>query len=156
MITFTPATRAHGEFVAARLRELDRQELEAVDPNRPYATALRTSIGMSCGNAVTAMENGAPIAIFGLAPGYALGEASPWMLGTDRVAAYPRELIKWSRAMVKHWLAEFPLLLNEVWTGNTPAITFLRHAGFSFAPPRRNEYGAEMMLFYARRPECAV
>jgi hypothetical protein len=58
--------------------------------------------------------------------------------------------------MVKHWLAEFPLLLNEVWTGNTSSLAFLRHAGFSFAPPRINEYGAEMMLFYARRPKCVV
>lgn len=155
MITFLPAAIEHVRYVAANLRELDRKELEHTG-TRDAFTALWTSWQLSDGNAVTAIADGRPIAMLGVAPNYLLGEGVPWMLGTPEVAKHQRDLLHWSRIMVTHWLTEFPILMNEVWVGNKPAMRYLRHVGFEFASPRQNEYGAEMAVFYKRRSLCAA
>lgn len=150
MITYIPAALSHTDYIAEHIRELDREELRLTGASDP-ARAIRHAIALSDGLAVTALHGVTPVAVFGLAPNYLLGEGLPWMLGTDEIANHPRTLLRGARLMVSHWLKIVPLLMNEVWVGNTPAVAFLKHAGFTFAPPRENAYGAEMMLFYKRR-----
>jgi PAS domain-containing protein len=151
MITFTPATYDLGDEIAERLRELDRRELECTAPGRSARDNMRDAIALSDGNAMVALADGEPIAALGVSPHYLLDEGIPWMLGTDEVAKHPRDLVCWARQKTAEWLEVFPVLMNEVWTGNKPSITFLRHAGFTFAKPRQNMYGAEMALFFKRR-----
>jgi hypothetical protein len=150
MIRFSPASPLACDFIAENIRRLDREELRLTgepDPSR----AIRRAVDLSEGQAIVAFEDFIPIAVFGLAPNYLLGEGVPWMLGTYEVAQHQRELVVHSRTMVDHWLTRFPILMNEVWVGNTAAVRYLKHVGFQFAEPRRNEYGAEMALFYKRR-----
>lgn len=143
----TPEACAH---IARHMRPLDREELRLTGEPIP-ARAITNSIAFSHGNAFVAYGDGEPIAVLGMAPCYLLGEGIPWMLGTDGIARYPRRLVELAREKTAEWLDELPLLINEVWTGNRPARTFLKHAGFLFAEPRENEYGANMQMFYARR-----
>lgn len=150
MITFSPATHDHGRYIADRIRVLDREELRLTGAHDP-ARAIEVAIGLSQGYAITASVDGRPAAVFGIAPNYAVGEACPWMLGTDEVTTHARTLIQWADGVTSHWLSEFPILMNEVWVGNKPAVRFLRRIGFTFAEPRMNEYGAAMTLFYMRR-----
>jgi hypothetical protein len=150
MIGYRPATLDDCSYVGEHMRELDRLELYWTGARDPVQT-LRQSVGLSDGYALTALVGGVPAAIFGIAPNYLLGDASPWMLGTDAVTPNRRELVAATRRMTTYWLSQFPLLLNEVWMGNEPAVRFLKHAGFEFAKPRTNEYGADVSLFYMRR-----
>lgn len=150
MIRFAPATEQDCRYLAPLLRRLDVEELRLTGEPDP-ARALRNALALSDGRALTAFEDFLPIAMFGITPNYMLGEAIPWMLGTDDVPKHSRELVKWARPVCQKWLEEFPILLNEVWVGNIPAVQFLKHIGFAFAEPRQNEYGAEMALFYMRR-----
>jgi hypothetical protein len=149
-VTFADPTPEACAFIARHIRPLDREELRLTG-SKDVAQAIRNSVDVSVGSAYVAYEGEEPIAVLGMAPNYLLGEGCPWMLGTPKVARHPRDLVVHARAKIAIWLEELPLLMNEVWTGNRPALTFLKHIGFSFAPPRQNVYGADMQLFYARR-----
>lgn len=151
MISFRAARYDDGDYVAEHLRPLDREELRVTNPALAPRTIIRQSLDLSEAQALTALDDGVPVAVMGLVPDYLAQEGVPWMLGTPRVSEFRRELIQWARPVIDHWLSRFPLILNEVWIGNEPAVRFLRHAGFTFAKPRKNEYGADMMLFYAKR-----
>ena len=150
MITFAPATYDDCAVVARNLRALDREELRLTGAPNAEA-AMRHAVALSEGMAVTARDGDEPAAILGLVPNYLLGEGVPWMLGTDKVALHGRTLLTYAQPLLDHWLGRFPIILNEVWVGNVPAVRFLRRLGFEFAEPRRNEYGADMALFYMRR-----
>jgi hypothetical protein len=150
MISFSAATPEHGVYIAEHIRPLDREELRLTGASS-VASAVRTSIALSRGSAVTAFVDDRPAAVFGVAPNYLLGEGCPWMLGTPEVSAHARTLLRWAGDVVDRWLEEFPILMNEVWIGNRPAVRFLKRVGFEFAEPRLNGYGAEMALFYKRR-----
>jgi hypothetical protein len=149
-VVLAPATHAEGQWVARHIRHLDREELRltgAPDPGR----AIRNAIDLSDGYALIATVEDHPIAVLGVAPSYGIGEAMPWMLGTPEVARHGKELLSLSRTMIKQWLDDFPLLMNEVWVGNKPSMAYLRRVGFEFAQPRQNAYGAQMAVFYMRR-----
>jgi hypothetical protein len=155
-LEFRRADREDARYIGENLRPLDRAELLAACPFQDPKAAVMHSLELSHGSALVATHAGEPIAIFGISPRYMAQDAIPWFLGTPRVEEFSRDLVKWARPVIARWLDEFPLLLNEVWVSNRPAVRFLRHAGFSFAAPRENQYGAEMMLFYKRRPACAA
>jgi hypothetical protein len=149
-VTLQAPTEDACRFIAEHMRVLDKEELRLTGEPRPIS-AIRNSIALSQTEAFVAYGGDEPIAVLGMAPAYLIGEGVPWMMGTDAIARYPRELLRLARGKIAGWLDELPLLMNEVWAENTPAKTFLAHAGFSFAEPRQNRYGADMQLFHIRR-----
>ena len=123
-------------YLAQHLRDADRQELAAVhgvglDLLRCLQTAVRSS--EEAWVAVTAY--GEPIAVFGLAPVSLLGGIGcPWMLGTDVVDLYAREVVRLSRQHVARWSRRYSLLFNYVDARNLRSIEWLRHTGFTILP----------------------
>jgi hypothetical protein len=125
-IEFVPAKLAHVCRLANRLRDIDRFELEAAgtDPKHGLRVAV---LGSTI--SITAMVNGTPHAMFGVAP-RAAWVGVPWFLGSDLVYREGRLLLEFGRIMVARFHSEFPTLENVVYSGNHRAIRLLKRWGF--------------------------
>lgn len=124
------------EHIARHLRDQDLAELMAVHgPDLDVLRCLRVSVAASqyCQVAVTAW--GEPVALFGLAPVSLLtSQACPWMLGTDGMHQFGRELVVLGGRYVQVWGRQYRCLFNFVDTRNTRAIRWLRRMGFEIQP----------------------
>ena len=127
-----PASPAHIRRIANRMREADAIECAAIglSPKQALRHSLRTS-----GEVWTAKVDGRPEAMFGLQVVSALGgKAHPWMLGTEAIYDYPREMIRMGRQIIDHWRDSTPDLSVLVAVQNVRAIRFLRGCGFATDP----------------------
>ena len=134
-------------YIAENLRHADADELRAthgadVDFKQCLRVAVAISEEVHC--AYTAV--GEPFAVFGIAPALIDGQGIPWMLGTDIIALYGREVVALSRAHVARWGLKYPCLFNYVDARNLRSIVWLRRTGFSIldAAP----YGVEGLPFH--------
>lgn len=111
------------------LSKEDRDELliQGVEPE----WAIRHSIEISeeCiaifGDGTLACITGVNVAE-GLSP-----EASPWLLGTDFMQRYPRQVLSISKVLLNRWKARYPFMFNFVDARHKRAIMWLRHLGAS-------------------------
>lgn len=130
MIRIVPASPAHIRRVANRMRAIDVVECRA--HGRGPVDALRYSL-RSSSEAWTAMVDGTPEAMFGVAPTSLLGRAgSPWFLGTDAVRSQARAMLVIGRRVLDHWRSDFSALENEVAASNDLAIRLLERWGAEF------------------------
>jgi len=135
-------------YLAANLREADVQELRAVHgPDLDLEHCLRQSVLASEECFVACTAYGEPMAVFGVAPISLLGgEGCPWMLGTESLHHYGREIVTLSRAKMAEWGRRYGLLFNYVDARNTRALRWLKRSGFGvFAPA---PYGVEGRPFH--------
>jgi hypothetical protein len=143
-IEIVPATLEHARYVAANLREADREEVMAStgwSPERALAESLSSS-----SNAWTGLADDAPVCIFGVAGETLLSRTGfPWMLGTDGVATYQRQFLRRNRPLVQIMLSMFPYLVNYVDQRNTVAIRWLKWLGFKMGEPE--PYGVQGLPF---------
>ena len=82
-VEVVPAKSAHVWYVALMMRHADQEELRASgsDPMNALVSGLRTST-----RAWTAIVDGDPCLMFGVAPASVLGGVgTPWLLGTDDI-----------------------------------------------------------------------
>lgn len=145
------AAEAHVFSVAANLRPGDRAELAALgyeDPEPIMQQSLRIS-----SEAFAVLEDGGPIAVFGVSPLGLLGEVGvPWMLATPAVARHRRAYARLGPAYTERMLSLFPRLLNVVHARNTVSVAWLRRLGFSFGPEfRHGPRGEPFYLFEKKR-----
>lgn len=134
--------------IAANLRLADANELRAthgddVDIRHRLIQSVKAS--EEAFTAFTAY--GEPMAVFGVAPISLLGgEGCPWMLGTNTMLRYGRELVTLGRAHADRWNCKYPLLYNYVDARNLRSIAWLRRTGFNIlkAEPR----GAQGLPFH--------
>lgn len=128
-VRIVPAAFRHVNFIARRMREMDRMEVEAL--GRTPKQALRYGL-LSSSKAWTALVDNEPHAMFGVVEHNALtGEASPWFLGTDEVYRHGRELLMWGPGIVSRMCDSPRRLSNLVSAQNGQAIRLLRRWGFT-------------------------
>lgn len=119
-------------YLAQHLRTTDLAELAATHgAELDVLRCLRTAVSASEQAWVAVTVWGEPVAVFGIAPVSLLGGIGcPWMLGTDAVDGYAREVVTLSRRHVAQWSRRYPLLFNYVDARNLRSIQWLRRTGF--------------------------
>lgn len=117
-----------------RMRARDRDEVEA--SNGDVWKALEDSLRMSDDPVTLRDLQGNLVAIFGVAPCTLLSDtAAPWLLGTNLMQAYPKEVLRDARRYIAFARERYPRLVNYVDARNGPSIRWLRRIGFKIDPP---------------------
>lgn len=155
MNEIVPATLAHVEDLAPRLRKADLAELAASTGGDP-AEILTLSVAMSP-LAWAWVRKGRTVALFGVAPsGHSPSVGIPWLMAGRGIARHKvffvRRSVKYRDAM----LDAFPVLENWVDCRNTLSIQWLSWLGFGMAEVDPF-YGLQRLPFirfiYARAPD---
>lgn len=116
------------------LREADVQELQHVGIHTPLE-ALQDGFRES-DECFTVEYAGRPIAMFGVVKHpYELFSGCIWLLGSDRLMDFKREIVRQSKGWVDYFHSLYPRLGNIVWEGNTKHIRWLKWLGFEFSEP---------------------
>lgn len=143
--TIVPASPAHVGRIANQMREWDR--IECAGLGMTPKEALRRGVELS-DEAVTAFVDGTPHAMFGLVVSSALcGIGHPWMLGSDLIYAYARDMLRLGPKVLRRWSDSTPHLENLVARGNVRAIRMLRAWGFSIRREVILSAGVEFLKF---------
>jgi hypothetical protein len=155
-------TAAAVEWVADNMRPADVQELEAthgmpMDDRIVRRKLMRAAVAASAGGECLAAHcplTGRAVALLGVAPdGWMAGTASPWLIGTQNVAKFSRDLVVLGRGAVKAWSEHWPLV-NWVDARNTAAVRWLQRIGFELDQPApRGPAGVMFRRFSLRAPE---
>ncbi len=151
-VTLRPATDADCVALAATMRQVDRDEVEATDGGTPLA-ALRTSMRHSS-HAVTATDGeGRVLCMFGVgAWGFMSNTGVPWLLGSDLLDRYWRLFVRLSPKYLAAILDLYPELENLIDARSTRAIRWLKWLGFTVALPEPIGKNGELMRrFWLRR-----
>lgn len=140
------ATAEDVAFLATRLCEADRQEVEATGAT-PFE-ALYDGLHLS-DNALTMLHpDGEPIGMCGV--GTFLAEpircGAVWMLGTDRIKAVPTVFLRESKRWVDDQFNTYQLLCNFVDERNDVHVKWLKWLGFKFIA-RHPLHGVERRPF---------
>lgn len=129
----TPMSREVGEYIAANLRQQDRQEITALfGDNIPSVLDLtwkRTP------NPQVAWIAGEPVCMFGVCKVDTLsGKGNPWMVGTPKVEDHPVVFLRKSRELRDEMLDSYRELTNFVDARNTYSLSWLKWLGFAIEP----------------------
>lgn len=108
---------------------------------------LRLSVAVSSHHWAFIAADGEPVAVFGVAPVSLIsGIGTPWLLGTERVFAFPGVLIREGRRYLQAMRNVYPSLANHVDARNVKSIRWLKHLGFTIGEPE--PYGVAGLPFY--------
>lgn len=133
-VEFVRANETHIAWLAANMRQADRDEVEASGFASAEA-ALRVSMERSA-FAMTAIIDGEPAAMFGAGDLNILARVgAPWLLATPVMEADRRLLLRQSIAWRRQLLERYDILRNAVDDRNKTSIRWLRWMGFSFSEP---------------------
>jgi hypothetical protein len=128
-VRIVPAQFKHINWLARRLRTIDREECEAM--GRTPKQSLRLGYFIS-DHAWTALVDGKPHAMFGVVTVSVLGGlATPWFLGTNEVYRHGRELLMWGPGILSRMGDSSRTLRNLVSSRNRRAIRLLERWGFA-------------------------
>jgi len=133
-VVLRPATASDARTLAVHLRDIDIVECAAVGLT-PYG-ALRQGLEASV-HARTAVLDGEPIAMFGIAPlgGLLSTTGAIWLLGTEAMRAQRVALMRLPLGYIDGaFEAGFQHLLNYVHADNVVAVRWLRRLGFTIHP----------------------
>ena len=131
-VIYVPATIAHAEAMIGRLRSGDAAEVEAFGLSQ--RDALLESVNVSL-FALAALEDGVPIALFGVAADDMMGSTGrPWMLTTAEVERHKKQFLRDSRHWIENVQVMYPSLENWVDARYERAIRWLRWLGFTIHP----------------------
>lgn len=137
-VTYILPRRLYIEMLARQLRTDDVNEMKAihgedVDIEAVLTKAVRMSDDCSVG---ISHRTGLPVLVRGIAPAvWDPRIAAIWMVGTDELHGYARNLLLEGREYVAGWLREYDLLFNYVDVRNTASIRWLLRLGFTFDDP---------------------
>lgn len=122
--------------VLANLRQADLDEITALVGEDGVFDAVTTSARCSA-RAWSLVNDEEVLAVFGVAPADLTDPVvgMPWMVGTDGVARHRRAFMRLCKVYIPRMLECYPRLVNLVDARNSRAIAWLKHAGFTFAPP---------------------
>lgn len=142
-LLFVPARREHIALLVLDLRDDDAAECEAV------GLLAEDWIGSSLDGSIeawTALEDGYPIAMWGLTTPDLLGfKACPWMLTGRGVERWKRTLMRESAAFIARVSLLYPYLSNRVDARYSRALRWVRWLGFDINKPE--PYGPRGALF---------
>jgi hypothetical protein len=131
-ITFEPATRAHAEELAPRMRHGDAAEILASCGHRPLAGLLASlKWSEAHGEAWAGLIDGEVAGIFGVGKRTLLSTSGiPWLLTGDLVERHPLLFWRASRAVLATWLERFEFLEQFVDARYTQALRWAERLGF--------------------------
>lgn len=145
MITkIVPATQDHVDAMKGKLRAVDEQEVRAT-------SGMSADDSMSLGLKRSTLcwvllADEKPVAIFGVVPQTVLGTIGvPWLLATNDLPKFTKEVVKSSRPYIEKMLNRFPYLQNWSDERNVTARRWLKWCGFIFGQPEL--YGVERRKF---------
>ena len=144
-VELVPSLPRHLGHIARHMREIDRRECLAMGhaPKAALRHARRVSLW-----SLTAIRNGEPIALMGLAAlNLVEGVGVPFFLGTDAVYGCGRELIRKGPAVIGHMLKATPVLVNLVSCENDRAIRLLKRWGFAVEQEKEMHGGLDFVPF---------
>jgi len=141
--TIEPATDAHMNNMAPRMRAKDVAEVAAVglSPHR----ALRASMRRAVWAKAAVAEDGNVIAMWGLGGALMGLQGIPWLLTTALVERVPLEFMRRAKAELGLMLEMYPVLVNHVDANYREATGFLRLLGFTIGEPE--PFGRKGALF---------
>jgi hypothetical protein len=140
--TIIESTRAHFRELVTRLRQGDREEIEAAGFSDRRALWLSYRTGMM---RRTAFVDGEIAAMWGVS-GTALSRIGhPWLLTTPACEKVPFAYVREGRKHALEMLEIHPVLTNNVLASYERAIRFLRLAGFTVGEPF--PFGIKQMPF---------
>lgn len=129
--------------VAARMRKSDVDEIWASNHVDPLDALLR---GLDHSIYCRTIENGKPIAMFGICPKDILGNsATVWLLATDDLSKINLKFLRHSKEFVNAMLDYYNHLDNYVDIRNQKSIEWLKFLGAKFDEPA--PYGVEGRMF---------
>lgn len=134
--------------VAKHLRRHDLLELQAVHGvDLDVLACLRAAVLASEECHTVVAPDGEPVGLFGVAPLSLLeGQGCPWLLGTETLMGYPRDIVVLGKRTVNGWCLRYDQLYNYVDARNLRSIAWLRRLGFSVFPPQ--PYGVQGLPFH--------
>lgn len=139
-----PAREEYVGFVAANMRQADRDEIWASHHLRPEQ-ALRRCL-RETPKAFAAVIDGEVCCLFGVTPRSILtGHGMLWMLGTDGIVRHQYRFLRDSIECADAMNREYPILMNYVSDANEASKRWLRWLGFTLDDPA--PYGVERQLF---------
>jgi len=132
--------------IALNLRDADREELRASHGGDPVEVLI-SSWQHSTRSWFVLDRTGLPVAVFGVAPGYAPGVGIVWLMGTSGLEREAFALARQTVSYVEQMHEAYPVLWNYIDARNELALRWLGWAGFSLvdADP---EHGPERRLFF--------
>lgn len=140
----TEATLAHAKELGPRLRQADRDEVQAAS-GMPAEDVLILAVAHAK-QAHAWHLDGRLVAISGIS-GSLIDQAVGvvWMLASDDVESVPKLLLKGQRQYVRDLLQGHDMLMNFVDNRNIKAQRWLRWLGFQLGDPE--PFGAAGLLF---------
>jgi hypothetical protein len=133
MITIYPTQREDIRPIALKLRQADREEIQAGSGTYPLQ-ALHNAADISL-EVYTIFETKTmlPCGIFGIAPSqYAPLATQVWCMGTDDLSLVGVSFLKQSVAYINKFQNQYPILTNVVDCRNTAHIRYLEWLKFKF------------------------
>lgn len=133
-VSIAPATPAHVGTIAARAREIDREECDISSLSVKHA--LRYGLQYS-DMVFTVKIDGRPEAMFGVRAASMLdGVGKVWLVATDELPKHPRALVTQGRVYRDVFLGQYRVLENIVHANNLAAIRWLKFLGFEIGEER--------------------
>ena len=151
-VELEPARLTHSGPIAAGMREIDRQECEAL--GRSPKAAIRWGLATSL-SAYTAVRKGKPVAMIGVgAENMLAGKGTIWMLGTEDVYNSGKALLTYGPKLIEMWLTRFTVLENIISIDNHRGINLLQRLGFTIdITDVRTHGGVEFIPFWIERDD---
>lgn len=129
-----PATEAHAEAIAPRMRVADAEEVFAAT-GRGRLSALRFSLARS-DFAYTIEFDGQPETMFGCGTSnIAANIGAPWLLGSDALEKHYRHFLRGSRFWIEQMTSQYSVLRNIVDDRNEVSKRWLEWLGFTLSEP---------------------
>lgn len=132
-LIITAADLRDAQLLGPRLRQADRDEIDAVT-GEPPEVVIHRGIRQSV-EPLTLLRSGLPIAVFGVVD-HGWGCGTPWLLGTPEILDHWREFARRSREVLADVRPSFATLSNWVDARNTVHVRWLRWLGFTIGAPQ--------------------
>lgn len=124
------------EYIAANLRQGDREEIFAATGTRHYLGMISASLTATDDAVVAISAWGEPLAVFGVGTLSLLYNTGiPWMLCTPKAMRHRRAFIWQARQYTGAMLKHYTRLENHVDARNRVSVAWLQHIGFKMHEP---------------------
>ena len=134
MVEFVRPTEELILAAARTMRPADVREVWLSHHDGPER-ALRSSVAASPRLCAAMVAPEGPVCLFGVGSLLLSGRGSPWLLGTELMARYRREVAVRSRPAVAYMRRRWRTLENWVHADNIVSVRWLEACGFTLEDP---------------------
>lgn len=140
-----PAKESHIGYLAANMREKDRNEIWAIGHFTPEH-AVKMSM-LASDSAYSFVQGKKVLAMFGVSsPSLLCPVGIVWFMSTEEIfIRHRRTMARDGRAWLRKWLNDYDLLFNFIDVRNELSIKWLKWCGATFSEPI--PYGVEKLPF---------